>query len=120
MDSDSSAVEPLAKRVAYFRRLLAKGIGRTPTALQKLAITNAARLTARAELAACDISCSPEIVTRLDASARRARHDAFAVCHPGQPMDGRADCRRLGATVRPIGGRSLADLIRQKNEQAAR
>ncbi len=85
MDSDSSPVEPLAKRVAYYRRVFAKGVGKTPTALQRLAITRAARLTAIAEAAACNPSISANDVVRLDGAACRARRDMAAAIAAARP-----------------------------------
>jgi hypothetical protein len=85
MDSNSSPVEPFAKRVAYFKRLFARGVGKTPTALQKMAIARAAVLTAKAESAALDPKCTANDAVRLDHAAARARRDMAAVLKVAKP-----------------------------------
>lgn len=85
MDSDSSPIEPLAKRTAYFRRLFARGIGRTPTALQRLAITTAARAQAKAEAAALDPATSANDFVRLTRCAALAKRDMEAVIGKREP-----------------------------------
>jgi hypothetical protein len=75
MALESPTVSPLAKRVEYLKRLFARGIGRTPTAKQKLALNRAALLTAKAEQAAVDPLTSANDLVRLDGAASRARRD---------------------------------------------
>jgi hypothetical protein len=87
MDTDSPPTEAFAKRVAYLKRVLARGVGCTPTAAQKLAIQRAALLTAKAEAAALDPNTSPNDVVRLDGAAHRARQamlQTFAARKPKQ------------------------------------
>jgi hypothetical protein len=79
MDTDCSLVEPLAKRVAYYKRIFAHGVGKTPTSIQKIAIARAAVLTAKAELAALDPATSANDTVRLDGVAAKARRDMAAV-----------------------------------------
>jgi len=90
MDGKSPAVEPLAKRVAYLKRLFARGVGRTPTALQKMAIARAAVLTAKAEAAALDPNCTANDLVRLDHAAARARRDMQALTGKREPARGDA------------------------------
>jgi len=85
MDRKSSPIEPLAKRVAYFRRLFAKGIGRTPTALQKHAVARAAQLSAEAERALADPAASINDKVRIDHAAARARADMAVAIAAGKP-----------------------------------
>jgi hypothetical protein len=75
LDRESSTLSPLAKRIGYLKRLFARGIGRTPTAKQKLALERAARLTAAAELAAANPLTTANDLVRLDGAAARARRD---------------------------------------------
>jgi hypothetical protein len=75
MTDQSLAESPLEKRIGYLKRIFAKGIGRTPTAKQKLALQRAALLTAKAEQAAADPLTSANDLIRLDGAAARARRD---------------------------------------------
>jgi len=75
MTAESIIASPLAKRVEYLKRLFARGIGRTPTAKQKLALARAALLTAKAEQAAADPLTSANDLVRLDGAAARARRE---------------------------------------------
>jgi hypothetical protein len=74
--SPSAAVpDPLAKRIAHYRRVFTRGRGRKTTGLQSHAVMHAAVLTARAEVAALDPSISANDLVRLSNEARRARAD---------------------------------------------
>jgi hypothetical protein len=75
MTIDNDTESPLAKRVAYLRRLFGRGVGRTPTAKQKLLLARAALLTARAEQALSDPLISANDAVRLDGAAARARRE---------------------------------------------
>jgi hypothetical protein len=75
MAHESLMISPLAKRIDYLKRLFARGIGRTPTAKQKLALARAALLTAKAEQAAADPLTSANDLVRLDGAAARARRE---------------------------------------------
>jgi len=83
MTAESYAISPLAKRVHYLKRLFARGIGRTPTAKQKLALMRAATLTAKAEQAAVDPLTSANDLVRLDGAASRARRELQAIITAG-------------------------------------
>lgn len=104
MDTDSPTIEPLAKRVAYFRRLFAKGVGRTPTALQKLAIARAAVMTAKAEAAALDPATTANDCVRLDGAAARARADMKAAIEADRPKPtlGPDSLRAYAASKYPV------------------
>jgi hypothetical protein len=85
MDSDCSPVEPFAKRVGYFRRLFARGIGRTPSALLKHALDKAAFCAADAERARSDVSmpcCDRVAIFREARLAERALAQAKAGLTP--------------------------------------
>jgi hypothetical protein len=75
MAVQSPTISPLTKRIDYLKRLFARGIGRTPTAKQKLALERAARLTAAAEQAAANPLTTANDLVRLDGAAARARRD---------------------------------------------
>jgi hypothetical protein len=75
MAAESIVASPFAKRIDYLKRLFARGIGRTPTAKQKLALARAALLTAKAEQAAADPLTSANDLVRLDGAAARARRE---------------------------------------------
>jgi hypothetical protein len=75
----------LAKRVAYLKRIFARGVGRTPSAKQKLAVARAALLTAAAEAAALDPATTANDLVRLDGAASRARREMAAVLHAAKP-----------------------------------
>jgi hypothetical protein len=74
-----SDIYPLSKRIAYFRRVFAKGLGRKATSIQAVAITNAAVLTARAEAAANDPHTTANDLVRLSGCALRARTEMQAL-----------------------------------------
>jgi hypothetical protein len=69
------ADNPLAKRIAYFRRHFARGRGRKSTSLQSAKTLHAAALTARCELAALDPNTTPGDLEHLERCARRAREE---------------------------------------------
>ena len=75
MTVESIIEDPLAKRVAYLRKVFARGVGKTPSAKQKLALARAALLTAKAEQAAEDPLTGANDLVRLDGLAARARRD---------------------------------------------
>jgi len=75
MTAQSIVDDPLAKRIGYLQRVFARGIGRTPSAKQKLALRRAALLTAKAEQAAEDPLTDANSLVRLDGLAARARRD---------------------------------------------
>jgi hypothetical protein len=75
MTAESIIASPLAKRIENLKRLFARGIGRTPTAKQKLALARAALLTAKAEQAAADPLTRANDLVRLDGAAARARRE---------------------------------------------
>jgi len=75
MTAESTIESPLAKRIEYLKRLFARGIGRTPTAKQKLALQRAALLTAKAEAALASPLTSANDAVRLDGCAARARRE---------------------------------------------
>jgi hypothetical protein len=75
MTDESLTESPLEKRIGYLKRIFARGIGRTPTAKQKLALVRAATLTARAEQAMSDPLISANDAVRLDGAAARARRE---------------------------------------------
>jgi hypothetical protein len=73
MTSDSSQLPSLEKRIAYYRRRFAKGVGKTPTVMQKLIIIRAATLTAQSEIVLADPAVSINDKIRADHAAERAR-----------------------------------------------
>jgi hypothetical protein len=75
MTAESIVESPLEKRIGYLKRLFARGIGKTPSAKQKLALARAALLTAKAEQAAADPLTSANDLVRLDGVAARARRE---------------------------------------------
>lgn len=85
MDSDSSPMDTLSRRIAFLRKQYAKGLGHRPSALQSAAILRAARLTALAEAAACNPNHSANDVVRLDGAACRARRDMAAAIAAARP-----------------------------------
>lgn len=74
----AEAVAKHKRRVAHFRRCLARGCGKTPSAMMKLAISSTASLCAREEAVLADPLCDPEIQVRVASAARRARLDLAA------------------------------------------
>jgi hypothetical protein len=90
----------LTKRAEYFKRLFAKGIGRTPSGKQKFALARAATLTAAAERAATDPLVSANDLVRLDNSARRARTELQHLIEQGRPKAATATLAELEAIGR--------------------
>jgi len=77
-----STVEPpakpaaaLADRVRYDKRVFARGTGRTPTSMLKLAIARAAQLEAEAEATLCNPLATSNDKVRITHAARIARRD---------------------------------------------
>ncbi len=75
MDSEPTQNDTLSKRVRYFRKVFAIGIGRRASPMQAAAILRAAMLSAEAERALLDPSISLNDKTRVDGAAARARRD---------------------------------------------
>jgi hypothetical protein len=75
MSEKSFPEDQLAERIAYLKRTFARGIGRTPSAKVKLALTRAAVLTAKAEASAASVLTSANDTVRLDGAAARARRE---------------------------------------------
>lgn len=87
MVATSIDIDPLSKRVAHFRKLFAKGLGRKATPLQAAALNNAAVLTARAEAAGLDPSVSLNDCVRINGAAAKARRDMEALLAKRRPDD---------------------------------
>jgi hypothetical protein len=81
MDHETSP----AKRVAYFKRIFARGIGRTPNALQKHAVARAAQWAAEAERVLADPAAQANDKVRVDNAFRRAKADMDALLTKRQP-----------------------------------
>jgi hypothetical protein len=75
MTTECTADTSLEKRVAYLKRIFARGFGKTPSARMKLALHRAALMTAKAELALANPLTSANDCIRLDGAAARARAD---------------------------------------------
>jgi hypothetical protein len=69
----SSPIATPERRVAELRRAFMRCLRRKPTMIERTAVERAARLTARAEMAALDPSATLDDVVRLDNCAERAR-----------------------------------------------
>lgn len=95
------------KRVAHYRRCLARGAGRTPSAMLKLAISSTASLCAAEERALADPMCDPEIQVRVASAARRARLDLIAKIKEAKTLRTMAKPR----VVYP----SVAEVMRARN-----
>jgi len=85
MDSEPTQPDALLRRVRYFRKVFAVGIGKRATPLQAAAIDRAARLTARAEQAARDPNINANDLVRLDGCAARARDAMQALLDATKP-----------------------------------
>lgn len=68
-------VASLAERIAFFRRLFARGCGVTPTVQIRLALDRAARLAARSEAAELDVATNTTTLGNLCREARLAKRD---------------------------------------------
>jgi hypothetical protein len=71
--------------VAFYRRRLAKGVGRTPTALLKLQIVTTARLCAEEERALADPDVPADTKVRIVGASRRARLDLQSMVDAAKP-----------------------------------
>lgn len=78
-DVPTTRDEALERRVKYYQRVFARGVGRSPTSLQRLAIARAARLSAIAEAVASNPNTTINDLVRADGSAARARADMAKV-----------------------------------------
>jgi hypothetical protein len=78
MESNTPTSDALSKRVAYFRKAFAKGLGHKPSTIEASALLTAARLTAEAERALADETVSLNEKVRISGEARRARQDLKA------------------------------------------
>jgi hypothetical protein len=86
IDVATKPSEAFSRRVQHFRRVLAKGVGRSPPSLLKLVLDRAAALCAEEERAMRNPKVSIEIKVRLAGAARRARHDvAIMVGNKAEP-----------------------------------
>jgi hypothetical protein len=95
MARDTIVIDALSKRIAYFRKAFARGLGRKPSALESAAMMRAARLTALAEAAALDLNTNANDLVRLDNVAQRARREMEAtLVAKREPDDGATDLDR--------------------------
>jgi hypothetical protein len=69
----ASAITAQERRMAQLRRAYQRVLRRKPTMIERAAMERAARLTARAEVAALDPDATLDDVVRIDNAAARAR-----------------------------------------------
>jgi hypothetical protein len=85
LETKPASIDALKKRIDHLRKAYAKGLGHRPSTLQAAAIDRAARLSARAEAAACNPDISANDLVRLDGCASRARDAMEALLKATKP-----------------------------------
>ena len=78
MDTNKTPAKPddaFAVRVKYFKRVLARGVGRTPPVLLRMALKRAAELEAVAEATLADPNSTANDKVRTARAVRLARRD---------------------------------------------
>jgi hypothetical protein len=112
--------EAFAKRVDHFRRVLAKGAGKTPPSMLRLEIRSAAALCAEEERCVNDERCDPAVKVRVASAARRARAILAASIAAGQQSRRASAPHRFRSVDEIMGGPHTPDSLEEYAAAKAR